>query len=442
MRRLVFAFALFIAAGAASAVPAALTLEPAVRDRLAALPIGASLILERFPDGFGGHASLQFRRVEVYAAGARVIAVDALGEHELPRSRRIQLLGASADGRVRASLAFDPGFTNVAGTGVAPAGAFALSAEPVAGGSGLRAVPLDQSLPPGVIPQIFGGDDARPSGQALPDALTLALAGTPSATVSRRAVVAVDTDNELMTKRFGNNTTAASNWIADLFAAMNVMYSRDLNVTLRQGTTYLRTTPDPYTETGTPASGAALNEFGSYWQNHYAGVPRSFAMLLSGKSASGNSASGIAWINSYCRTQSQGGSYSVNQVFTNPAINVGFSVLIVGHELGHNFGAYHTHCTNAASGTAPTASNTIDRCYSAEAGCYSGPTSCPASGPGAPAGSLMSYCNQNGCGTNGQNVAQFHPTQIGVLNALIAQNTPSCLVNVNEEQIFKNGFER
>ena len=49
-----------------------------------------------------------------------------------------------------------------------------------------------------------------------------------------------------------------------------------------------------------------------------ASTPRSFAMLLSGKSSSGNSASGIAWIDAYCETQSQGGSYSVNQVFTNP----------------------------------------------------------------------------------------------------------------------------
>lgn len=438
--RKIFACALFAAAGYAGAANNALTLEAALVERLGALPIGASAVVDAFPDGFGGNARLSFRRIDVYAPGARLIAVTDAGERELPRSTRIELIGADAAGAVRASLAFDPGFTNVVGTGVTAAGAFAISAEGGATGTVLRAVPLDQSLPAGVNPHILEGDDGLPSGQPQPDALAIALASTPTATAARGAVVGVDTDNELMTKRFGNNTTAAANWIADLFAAMNVMYQRDLNVTLQQGTTYLRTTPDPYAETGTPANGAALSEFGSYWQTHYAGVPRSFAMLLSGKSASGNSASGIAWVNAYCRTQSQGGSYSVNQVFTNAAVNIAYSVLIVGHELGHNFGAYHTHCTNTGSGAAPTASNTIDRCYSAESGCYSGATSCPASGPGAPAGTVMSYCNQRACGSGGQNVAQFHPTQVGVLNALIAQNTPACL-SPSVDRIFANGFQ-
>jgi hypothetical protein len=257
----------------------------------------------------------------------------------------------------------------------------------------------------------------------------------------RGAVVAVDTDNEFMTERFNNNTGAAANWIADLFATMNVMYERDLDVRLLQGTTMLRTATDPYVQDGLPAADQPdLVEFGSYWQTHYGNIPRAFAMLLSGKSSSGNSASGIAWINSYCENQSQGGSYSFNEVFTNPQVNVGLSALIVGHELGHNFGAFHTHCTNAATGAAPTGSNTIDKCYSSEQNCYSGATSCPSSGPGAPAGTIMSYCNLIPCGPTGQNVAQFHPTQINVLNTLIAQHTPSCL-SPTVDVIFEDGFD-
>jgi hypothetical protein len=52
----------------------------------------------------------------------------------------------------------------------------------------------------------------------------------------------------------------------------------------------------------------------------------------------------------------------------------------------------------------------------------------------------MSYCNQLQCGPTGQNVLIFHPTQINVLNALIAQNTPSCL-SPTTDIIFKNGFD-
>jgi hypothetical protein len=127
-------------------------------------------------------------------------------------------------------------------------------------------------------------------------------------------------------------------------------------------------------------------------------------------------------------------------VFTNPQAGVFYSALIVAHELGHNFGAHHTHCTNVATGGAPTGTDPIDRCRSGESGCYAGPTSCPASGPGAPAGTIMSYCNNIECGPDGQNVLQFHPTHIGVLSVLVAQNTPSCLV-VGSDVIFEDGFE-
>jgi hypothetical protein len=52
----------------------------------------------------------------------------------------------------------------------------------------------------------------------------------------------------------------------------------------------------------------------------------------------------------------------------------------------------------------------------------------------------MSYCNTMQCGPTGQNVLQFHPTQVTTLNALIAQNTPTCLATTGIE-IFRDGFE-
>jgi len=432
--------------GAASAFAASdtLILDAPQTAHLGALRAGAALVVDGVPDGFGGSASLRFERIEIYAPGARVIAVDANGEHELPRSPRLHLLGANADGSVRASLAFDPDLGHVSGFGSAPAGAFSITGEREGSSLRLRARPAADTLPPGVVPQTIPSDDALPTGRAMPDALTLALTATTPAGALRTAVVAVDTDNEFMSLRFSNNTAAATSWLGDLFGAMNVMYNRDLNVSLQQGTTYLRTAPDPYSlAAGVAANSADLTQFGNYWQANYGSVPRDFAMLLSGVSSGGNppgnSASGIAWVNAYCETQSQGGSYSVEKIFTNPQVGLNYSALIVGHEIGHNFGASHTHCTNAANGSAPTPSNTIDKCYSGESGCYSGVTSCPTTGPGHPAGTVMSYCNIQGC-NGGTNVLQFHPTQVNVLNALIAQNTPSCL-SANTDEIFSNGFD-
>jgi metallopeptidase family M12-like protein len=448
MRRLIFS-AVLMAAASASAVAAPALLDRAKVDTLNALPVGSRVVIESFPDGFGGQSSLTFERVDVYARGARVIVADASGEHEVPRSARVELIGKNASGDVRVSLAFDPGVVNVSGVGTSASGTFVVSAERSANGLALRAVPVESTYPPGVVPTVLGTDDALPSGRPDPTALQIALTGEAPAGSLRYAVVAVDTDNEFMSERFTNSTSAASSWIADLFATMNVMYERDLNVMLLQGTTILRTATDPYNQDDTPADGTDLDEFGTYWQANYASTPRAFAMLLSGKSSSGNSASGIAWIQAYCEAQSQGGSYSVNQIFTNPQVDVSLSARIVGHELGHNFGAYHTHCTNAASGGAPTATNTIDQCFNGEAGsgCYSGAVSCPTAGPGHPLGTLMSYCNQghptgtppNGANC-GQNVLQFHPTQVTVLNSLIAQNM-SCLSTTNGDVIFRGTFE-
>ena len=442
--RTVFVSSLLFAMASSTAIAAPASLDRAQLDRLEKLPVGASFVINAFPDGSGAQTSLRFERIDVYAPGARVVVVDASGEHELPRSPRVELIGKNAAGDVRVALAFDPGVRNVSGVGTAPSGTFAVTGDRTASGLTLRSVPVESTYPPGVVPQVLGTDDALPSGRPMPSDLAISLAGQQPTGGLVNAVVAVDTDNEFMSERFSNSTSAASSWIADLFATLNVMYERDLNVTLLQGTTMLRTATDPYVQNDTPADGADLDEFGNYWQQHYGSVQRSFATLLSGKSSNGNFASGIAWIYAYCETQSQGGSYSVNQVFTNAGIGVDLSARIVGHELGHNFGAWHTHCTNTATGGAPTGSNTIDKCFNGEAsgGCYSGPVSCPTSGPGHPLGTLMSYCNQGAPqGANcGQNVLQFHPTQVITLSALIAQNTPSCL-NVLSDEIFRNGFD-
>ncbi|MEO5623732.1 MAG: M12 family metallo-peptidase [Dokdonella sp.] len=439
--RFLFIFAFLFSFGPALAAPPA-ALAPSQVQQLAALKVGDNLVIGGFPDGYGGTTNLRFERIDIYAPNARVIVIDAAGEHDVPRSSRSHLIGSNASGDVRASLSYDAGFTHASGVGSNPSGAFAVSASSDASGITLRTPPSDATLPAGVVPEIISGDDAIPSGRPMPNALALKLISATQATTTASpalhlATIAVDTDNELMSTRFSNNTTSATNWIADLFTAMNVMFQRDLAVTLQQGTTYLRTTTDPYASSSTAAADSAqLNEFGNYWAAHYGSVPRAFAMLLSGKSTSQNSASGIGWINGYCSAQY---GYSVSRVYLNANINVSYSALIVSHELGHNFGAYHTHCTNVATG-AQSATTTIDQCNNSESGCYNGPTSCPASGPGAPAGTIMSYCNLIGCG-GGQNVLQFHPTQIATLSALVAQNTPTCLAVGSTDLIFANGFD-
>src|SRR5690606_38702621 len=139
-------------------------------------------------------------------------------------------------------------FGELVGSGSGPGGSFVLRGERHGNSLAIRALDTDEALPPGIVPRFLPGDDALAGANPPPSPLELALAGAsvPRGGVPRGAVVAIDTDNEFMNLRFGNDTGAAANWIADLFATMNLMYIDDLNVRLLQGTTFLRTAPDPY----------------------------------------------------------------------------------------------------------------------------------------------------------------------------------------------------
>jgi len=278
-----------------------------------------------------------------------------------------------------------------------------------------------------------------------------------SASTFSVGTVAVDTDSLFMSQLFGNNTTSATNWIAKMFNTMNTMYEPDLNVVLAQGTTFLRVGSDPYVAASdVPADSVDLDVFGSYWKANYGSVKRSFATLLSGRgpcSSCGSgctscSASGIAWIDQYCQNGflANGGvdlvgSYSVVQVFANLPIdpNADIAARLTGHELGHNFGADHTHCTNKTTGVYPVASNTIDQCYNGEgsSGCFAGVQACPAGGKGT----IMSYCNVGACAGT-QNLLQFNSTQINAAApyGLLAQMSAAPAGCFVADEIFPNGF--
>lgn len=418
-------------------------MDGAELSRLATLKVGEAVEVGAFPVGVGRVAKLRFERIDIYAPGARIVEITATGERELPRIPRIDLIGTSADGSARVALSFAPDLRSAPrGAGFGGSGDFALVAERSGTGWSFSAVEPAAVLPPGVVPKYLPNEDslvAAGAGASPLDGLQASLMPQPSATTPARiAVVAVDTDASFLSKRFSNNTANATTWIADLFVQMNVIYRRDLDVILQQGTTFLRVGSDPYPNADSGATQAQLVEFGNYWSANYSSganaVSRSFAMLLSGNLSSGNSASGIAWVGSYCQTGGTGGSYSANQVFTNPSIPVASSNSIVAHEIGHNFGAYHTHCSNSSTGIGPATTNTIDQCYNSEgSSCYTGATSCPAGG----SGTLMSYCHLGACGS-ASNQLQFAPAHISRLRSLIANNTPSCLRN---ETILTTGFD-
>ena len=405
--------------------------------------------------------STTLRRIEVYAPDARVLEATADGYRELPRDRRLHFVGVGTVGQ-RFGLSLDPETGAAEGILLREGKMFALQGATEADGLLLGARDMDAPLPDGDVAVgacsgnlSIDADASTPKagGQPLADGIGLKPETAPRRAISfapkvatRQAVVAVDTDNNFLLRKFSNNTTSATNYIAALFTSLNAIYEDDpaqygLQLRLVQGTVILRpsTTADPFINSDSNATGAALEEFGTWWANNQGGVPRAFALLLSGNSSGQNNASGIAWLitsGTYCtRTASSGGHYSVNQVFWNPSLPASQDAYLVAHELGHNLGARHTHCASAASG-AQASTGTIDRCFSGESsfGCYAGPQSCPTGGesPVAPQGTLMSYCHLNGlsCGVS----TEIHPTHVTQLNGRLASQPTSCIGPLSTNQ--------
>jgi hypothetical protein len=202
------------------------------------------------------------------------------------------------------------------------------------------------------------------------------------------------------------------------------------------GDVILRIGSDPYS---VPSDRfGQLNEFGRYWKDNMGHVERQFAAMLSGRSISAYSFSGIAWLDQYCaygRTSGSStyGSFSFNAI--GASRNPGNTALYVGHEIGHNMGSPHTHCYDPP----------VDSCYNGDAGsgCFSGSPMCPTGGNRK--GTIMSYCHVGGssgagCGTSN---SEFHPIVQGLLeDRLASEAARGCIEPYAESDlIFRGGFE-
>ena len=414
---------------------------------LLALPQDARVRLAGWPIGPGERRDVLLARHEVYAPGARIFRVEAGAVTEVPRSRLVFFWGTHADDPLsELSVAVDPRTHTVQSISRSAAGTFELrpltpgkpglhlvaQADAFLGAAaGSRqpewtcgAAELPPSPPPrepNLLPGIGGGQGsagaAGGAGSSALGAAELAVAGGGflASSALRTGTVAIDTDAQLLSAKFANDTNAATSYLASLFAAINPMYNRDLQMQLVQGTTFLRVGSDPYTvkDSGS-ASGSKLSELSNYWAAHYGSTARTVTAMISGLQGSSNSASGIAWVGGLC---SPNYGYSFSQVFK---INyLSGDALIVGHEIGHNFGSVHTHCY-----TPP-----IDQCFNVEPGCYSGATSCPAPATinGVPnvTGTIMSYCHlSGGCSSS----MVFHPRTVAVIQPEINGALGVCII--------------
>ena len=356
-----------------------------------------SLAVADWPVAPGVRQDVVLSRHEIYAPDARIFRLEGRKMTELPRSRLVFLWGGDADGRVRVFVSVDPSTGELKGLSATREGLHELVPshdDP----SRRHLLARAEELVDGPAPRWSCGQENDPLA-ALGKVPTRPAGRAPALiTTLHTATIAIDTDNELMAQKFGNDTGAATNYVASLLASINVMYERDLLLRLLQGTTFLRVAPDPYSQGpggDGNASGAQLSEFGNYWSANYGGVSRALAVMLSGKQPSSYAASGIAWIGGLCST---GYGYSFVQVFK--VSYLAGDTLVVGHEMGHNLTSPHTHCY-----TPP-----VDICFTE---CYPGTPACPGVqviNGHTSNGTLMSYCHLLSC--PGGDTMVFHPRTV------------------------------
>ncbi|MDX1478053.1 MAG: GEVED domain-containing protein [Saprospiraceae bacterium] len=220
-----------------------------------------------------------------------------------------------------------------------------------------------------------------------------------------------------------NNSSIADTeaWVAALFNEVSTIYDNE-NIPLGISEIFIWTTPDPYINL--TSTSAALNEFvDQIQQNGYNGR---LAHLLSTRGLGG----GIAYVDVLCSTSipcAVSASLGTNVV---PFPNYSWNVMVIAHELGHNFGSRHTHrCWWNGNNTQ------IDDCGNEwannngntpeGAACYDENNPILPTGTG---GTIMSYCHLvSGVGINFNNGFGTQPGDL-VYNEFITApcNTGSC----------------
>ncbi len=392
--------------------PAALELDPRALAQLELLPRAT---LHGFPLPGQGERTLELRRLPPPFAPGAVLAVDGvrvpggpralLGDLSLWSGTVLEIEGSRVF--LALSSAGAQGFVELPGSGDRLLHLFPAS-EPIPAGAPPVSRWLSEwelaALVPVERPPLCAAALEVPGSSGLPSAPPTAGASGPESLTAADCAVAVETDWQLYQK-FGS-VPGVTNYVTQMFAAISDRYLTDVQTTL--SIAYLgiySSAGDPWTsqDSGGDAS-ALLSEFRSAWNASGWPAPADLAHFVSGASLGG----GVAYVNVLCN-QSFGYGVSGN---ISGAINWGswtgqpgaltWDFVVVAHELGHNFGANHTH-----SYCPP-----LDKCYT---NCQSG-TVCSQ-------GTLMSYCHTCPGGMNNIDL-YFHPVVANVMRTAV---NSSCL---------------
>ena len=211
---------------------------------------------------------------------------------------------------------------------------------------------------------------------------------------SSRAVggcVEIAIDLDFATWSTFNNVDNATEWALAMMAGVEAIYTQELDglALLQVSYVHIWQTGDPM-NTIVQDAGAMLDSFRSTWLNNNSlnSIQRDVTHLLTKRTNTGTG--GIAYLDVNCSSYAYGFSANLTNTSNYNINSYSWNLDVVSHELGHNFGANHTHWCGWPGGP-------IDNCASAEGGCQDGPA--------VGTGTIMSYCHTTSTGKT----LQFHP---------------------------------
>jgi len=209
--------------------------------------------------------------------------------------------------------------------------------------------------------------------------------------VCREIDLAIETDVEFTANLFGGDLLAATEYALALVGASGEIFRLDLETRLRVGFLRLWEAEDPWDRNGT---GDQLGQFRDHWQAQMGDVERDLAHFLSGRNLGG----GVAWLPGLCGSYGYALSANLDGTFPYPIADhsgQNWDLMVVSHELGHNFGAPHTHSQQPP----------IDGCGNGDCSAAYG-------------GTIMSYCHTCSGGLSNV-VMRFHPGSIASMKSTI-----------------------
>ena len=208
--------------------------------------------------------------------------------------------------------------------------------------------------------------------------------------------IALDIDHYTY-NTLGANCGNSVEWALAMLSGVHAIYTAQLSglVSLEASYVHVWQSPDPYAAF-TQNAGQMLNSLRSEWvvNPNLAPVPRDLVHLLTRRTNTGTG--GIAYLDVVCGGQyATGFSSYLSATTTYPLGGYSWNLNVVAHELGHNFGANHTHWCGWPGGP-------IDNCGNLE-----GPCGGYVNNPTPQTGTIMSYCHAIAGGS--VNLV-FHPT--------------------------------